>query len=1400
LPHPSTRRTAGPRRGSLLLLLGALALIALCLPGFYQPTALAATTFNINSTGDGADNNLSDNVCNDGSGNCTLRAAIQQANATAGLDTITFSVNGTINLSGALPDISTSMTISGPGSGLLTVRRDTGGAYRIFRVTSGTTVGISGLTVSNGKTVDGAPASTFASSGEGGGGISNAGTLTLTGCVITGNATGNGGAGGGGLSNGYGGSGGPGGGVYNTGTLKMTDCTVTSNHTGDGGPGTYSDGGGGGGGGIGNYQGAVTLTNCVISGNNTGTGPTGGARGYGGPGGGIYSDAGSLNIAGTVISNNVTGSGFGGGGSGGSGGGLYSGGATSVGTASVLTNVTVQDNRTGDGSSSSGQGGFGGGIFNSGQMRVRGLTVSGNVAGKSSNFGGGVGGGIDNSGGLDLANATISGNSTTGAGGTGGGLWNAGTAYVTNSTIAFNTSAGGFGGAGIHIYNDFYKVIIRNSIVARNGSANATTMPDVYGQTFTSQGYNLIGNADGVAAFSSSNYDQFGTTASPLDPQLAPLADNGGPTLTHALLASSPAIDSGSNPLAQDSNGSPLVTDQRGAARIDSTSHLVDRGAFEYHSSLEAVTDKGTNEDVTLSFTFAVGDGANAATSITAASNNQALLPDAGLVVSGSGRVRTLQLTPAPNQSGSAQITLSVTYAGGSVSTDTFQLAVTPVNDAPSFTKGADQTVAEDAGPQTVAGWATDITPGPNESAQAVSFQVTGNTNASLFSTAPAVSPSGTLTYTSAPNANGSATITLIAKDDGGTANGGQDTSAAQTFTITVTPVNDPPVAQNLSIGTSEDSSTSIFFSATDVEGNSITFTVVTNPSHGTLSGSGSFRTYTPALNYNGPDSFTYKATDSAGADSQPATVTINVTAVNDPPVNTFPVATQTTDQNTPLVFSAANSNAISVADVDAGTDPLRVTLSVTNGTLTLGGTANLSFTAGDGTDDATMTFAGTIGDLNAALNGLAFKPAPAFSGGTSLQVTTNDQGFNGAGGARTDTDFVNISVRPGSIEFKQSSYTAAEGSGGLAVVVKRAGDTSTPASVAYATDDGSIPSVSVPCSATTGAALDRCDFTKALGRLVFAPGETEKTITVLVGDDSFVEGTETAVIRLSGVSGTGVVLGARTVATLEITDDAQESSGNPNDNTNRFVRQHYQDFLNREPDASGLAFWTNEIEQCGADQQCREVKRINVSAAFFLSIEFQQTGFLVYRLDKVAFGNISVAKPVPLTLTEFLSDTQSIGQGLVVGAVGWEQKLEENKRAFVDAFVLRSRFTTRYPTATTPESYVDSLNANAGGVLSQAERDGLVADLKSAAKTRAQVLRAVAEHPSEVRRESNNAFVLMQYFGYLRRDPDSAPDTNFNGYSFWLGKLSEFNGNYIQAEMVKAFLTSDEYRKRFGQ
>jgi hypothetical protein len=261
-----------------------------------------------------------------------------------------------------------------------------------------------------------------------------------------------------------------------------------------------------------------------------------------------------------------------------------------------------------------------------------------------------------------------------------------------------------------------------------------------------------------------------------------------------------------------------------------------------------------------------------------------------------------------------------------------------------------------------------------------------------------------------------------------------------------------------------------------------------------------------------------------------------------------------------------------------------------------------------------------------------------------------------------------------------------------------------------------------------------------------------------------------------------------------------------PIDDPQFFVRQHYLDFLNREPDASGLAFWANEITACGGDAGCVEAKRVNVSAAFFLSIEFQETGYLAYRMYKAAYGDATDASTglaVPVVKrTELVADSTLVGQNVVVNSQGWEQQLAANKQAYASAFVRRQRFADAYPPSMTPAAFVARLNENTGGALTQAEVDALVAELSASqtAEGRASVLRKVAENVEVERRERHRAFVLMQYFGYLRRNPDDLPDAGFGGYNFWLQKLEQFGGDFVRAEMVKAFLDSIEYRRRFGQ
>ncbi len=284
-----------------------------------------------------------------------------------------------------------------------------------------------------------------------------------------------------------------------------------------------------------------------------------------------------------------------------------------------------------------------------------------------------------------------------------------------------------------------------------------------------------------------------------------------------------------------------------------------------------------------------------------------------------------------------------------------------------------------------------------------------------------------------------------------------------------------------------------------------------------------------------------------------------------------------------------------------------------------------------------------------------------------------------------------------------------------------------------------------------------------------------------------------------------GNINGQLAVALVNVTP------GNP-DNTNYFVHQQYVDFLAREPDAGGFDFWANQIASCGASQPCVDVKRINTSAAFYLSIEFQQTAYLVERFYKVAYGDATgnsntggqhqLSVPV-VRKNELLIDSEQINSGVVVLQPGWQGVLDNNKQNFASQFVQRNRFQTAFPTSLSPADFVDRLNQNAGNVLNSGDRAALIGLFGTAPdttnlNTRAQVVRQIAENQDLANREFNRAFVLMQYIGYLRRNPDDAPDGDYSGYDFWLAKLDSFRGNFIDAEMVKAFITSLEYRQRF--
>jgi uncharacterized repeat protein (TIGR01451 family) len=492
------------------------------------------------------------------------------------------------------------------------------------------------------------------------------------------------------------------------------------------------------------------------------------------------------------------------------------------------------------------------------------------------------------------------------------------------------------------------------------------------------------------------------------------------------------------------------------------------------------------------------------------------------------------------------------------------------------------------------------------------------------------------------------------------------------------------------------------------------------------------------------------------------------------------------------------------------------------------------------------------------------------------------------------------------SVQFSAANYRVSESAGRATVTVTRLGDTSAAATVSYATSD---PAGSASCNTINGKASSRCDYSTTIGTVSFAPGETFKPINVAVTDDNYAEGDENFSIALTSAS--GAALGSPNTTTITITDnESAPGAANPIDATDFFIYQHYVDFLNRYPDPGGFAFWTNTITSCGADAACTEVKRINASAAFFLSIEFNETGFLSYLTNRVAFANMtSPNAPVPLTYNQFMNDAQALQKNYVFGAPGADAQLEANKQAYFNEFVTRPAFVAKYGAlsnlayidtllatgnvnSTTGELYlakltgaqvvpatnstatglvilrrsIDGLSANVslsltglsssesaahvhgpagpagtapaiatlpngqtvgsqipltvaqsgdlgngqlyvdvhtanfpnGEIRAQLPqtrfvRDVLVDALDNGWITRAQALRLIAESQFLKQREFNRAFVLMEYFGYLRRDPDAS------GYNFWLTKLDNFNGDFVKAEMVKAFLTSSEYRNRFG-
>jgi subtilisin-like proprotein convertase family protein len=424
-----------------------------------------------------------------------------------------------------------------------------------------------------------------------------------------------------------------------------------------------------------------------------------------------------------------------------------------------------------------------------------------------------------------------------------------------------------------------------------------------------------------------------------------------------------------------------------------------DAPTFVVGADQTAGEDKGQQTVPAFIATKSAGppDEAGQTISFLASNDNAALFAVAPAIAANG----TLTYTPAANAFGVAVVTVTAKDSGGTANggvdtsaPQTFTITVGNVNDAPTFAVGAAQSLLEDAAPQVVPNFLTNVTAGPaNESAQAVSFVVTTN-NPALFAAAPAIDSTGTLTYTLAPNANGTATVTVTAKDDGGTAGGGSDTSSPQTFLVTVTGVNDAPTfAVGANPTSNEDAGTQTVagFAAAvaagppDEAGQQVTFTVTTdNPAlfliapavapNGTL-------TYTANPNANGTATVTVTAKDSGGTangganQSTVQTFTVTVVAVNDAP--TFAVGAAQAVMGDAGPQAVANfASAISAGPVDEG-----------------GQSVSFQVTA-----DNPALFA-ELPTIDAA-GVLRYTPAPLTNGVATVTVTAVDDGPGAAASA----------------------------------------------------------------------------------------------------------------------------------------------------------------------------------------------------------------------------------------------------------------------------------------------------------------------------------------------------------------------------------------------------------------
>ena len=396
---------------------------------------------------------------------------------------------------------------------------------------------------------------------------------------------------------------------------------------------------------------------------------------------------------------------------------------------------------------------------------------------------------------------------------------------------------------------------------------------------------------------------------------------------------------------------------------------------------------------------------------------------------------------------------------------------------------------------------------------------------------------------------------------------------------------------------------------------------------------------------------------------------------------------------------------------------------------------------------------------------------------GTTYRIAVDGYNNSGSGGdfGPVTLNWTASNCSSSTVQFSQTGYIVNEADGSVTIGVNRLGDNSGPATVNYSTSDtAGLQS----CSVNNGVASERCDYATTVGTLRFVAGETSKTFAIPIVNDALIEGTEAFTVSLSAPTGATIALSPSVSVTIS-NDDANQATQNPIDNIPFFVTQQYIDFLGRLPDPTGFNNWVATLSNCpngGFGENLNpDCDRVHVSAGFFLSPEFQQRGYFAYRYYEVALNR----RP---TYAEFVPDMA------IVGGPQSPQSEELSKQSYTDAWTQRPEFKSRYD-GLSNQSYVDALEANAEVTVSN--KATLVANLNGGTMNRGQVLRNIVESQAVGDRFFNRAFVAMQYFGYLRRDPDTI------GFQNWLDALNADPSNF--RHMIFGFVFSTEYRQRFG-